>query len=208
MVGGDWYDVVQVSPTAVVLCVGDVVGHDTNAAVGMGQLRNLIRAFVAEATDGGGSPDLPAILGRIDRIIYDDPSAWATCVIALLDTARQTIRWVNAGHPPMVLVRDGVMIVPEAAPGTMLGVTRVAERTVSEMQLFDGDRLLLFTDGLIERRGEPFDRSLVRLSDALWAHRDRPLDQICAAITDTLLEGFDQADDIAILVAEIGATEP
>ncbi|MCU1392793.1 MAG: sensor protein [Ilumatobacteraceae bacterium] len=205
-VGGDWYDVLALGGGRVALCVGDVVGHDTAAAVGMSRLRYLIHAFATEsAADAAAASDPAAILDRVDRLIYDDQTAWATCVLAILDTSTNELVWSNAGHPPMLLARDGVVRQLEATGGAMLGVKRNGDRRSNRAQLFDGDRLLFFTDGLFERRGESVDVGLGRLGDAFRAYRNQPLERMCREITLAMLRGVEQTDDVAILAAEISA---
>jgi PAS domain S-box-containing protein len=204
-VGGDWFDVIRLAPTLAVLCVGDVVGHDTAAAVGMSRLRHVIHAFALEsaASSADGRPDPAEILGRVDRIVLDQPSAWATAIIAVLDTESLEMTWSNAGHPPMLVGRDGTVWALEDARGTMLGASLAAHRTTAHAQLFVGDRLLMYTDGLFERRTESIDVGLERLADAMRDYRNQPLERMCDEIIRTMLADVDQADDIAILAADI-----
>ena len=186
-VGGDWYDVFRLSKPRSSLVIGDVVGHDTPAAISMSRLRHLINAFAIEAAqqarDGHVAPD--DIFCRIDRLIHDDASAWATCVVAIVDTTTAEMRWSSAGHPPPLLLRDGTVrqLDSTSAPGAMLGVTRNARRTTSSMTLFDGDRVMLYTDGLFERRRESLEVGLTRLVDTVRASAGRPLDRFCDEVT-------------------------
>jgi serine phosphatase RsbU (regulator of sigma subunit) len=203
-VGGDWYDVIALSPTRVLLSVGDVVGHDTLAAVGMGRLRYLIQAFASEAAadDVSDAPEPNDILSRIDRLVFVEPSAWATCVLAVLDTDPGRLRWSIAGHPPPLLVRDGTVRQLVNGGGAMLGVLRDGMRHVSTVNMFSGDRLLLYTDGLVERRGETLDRGIGRLVDAARTYAHQPLDRFCNEITASMFSRADQTDDMALLAAD------
>ena len=205
-VGGDWYDVFPVSPTRFVISVGDVVGHDMAAAVGMSRLRYLIHAFAIESA--GLSPDHrcdPAeILRRVDLLIRDDSSVWATCVIGVLDTEERSFEWSNAGHAPILLSRDGSVRPIEGVSGTMLGVGRDTVRTVNTTTLFAGDRLLLCTDGLFERRHESIDTGLSRLADNFRKYRNQPIEQMTTSLIEAMLTDWKQNDDIAVIAAEIG----
>jgi PAS domain S-box-containing protein len=202
-VGGDWYDVLRLSPSVVALCIGDVVGHDIAAAAGMGRLRNLIHAFAVEAVKTGGAPDPGPILDRVNGIVDDDPSAWATCVLAVIDLTTGEMVWSTAGHPPPLLCRDGDVRVVDDITGSMIGVPSRRPRETGRMKLFAGDRLLFFTDGLFERRDEPIDIGLARVTEALHMYRNQPLGRMCTEITSRMLGDERQSDDIALLAAEI-----
>ncbi|MCU1398772.1 MAG: regulatory protein [Acidimicrobiales bacterium] len=204
-VGGDWYDVLQLSPSRAMICVGDVVGHDTDAAVAMSRLRYLIHAFATEsaATSTDGIPDPAEILERVDRLVYDDLTAWGTCVLAVLDTAEGELRWTNAGHPPVLLCRDGTVRALVGGDGAMLGVSKTAQRHVATTKVFAGDRLLMYTDGLVERRGESLDVGLARLTETMHDYRNQPLERMCTELIAAMLLGTRQTDDIALLAAEL-----
>jgi PAS domain S-box-containing protein len=209
-VGGDWYDVFRLSETQVVLAVGDVVGHDTHAAISMSRLRYLINAFAVEASHSGGELgrhiDPHEIFARIDRLVHDDSSAWATCVIAVLDTASGELRWSTAGHPTPLLVRDGAVRSMADGHGPMLGVVRDAPRHTDTMTLYEGDRVLLYTDGLFERRRESIEIGLTRLADTVRAFSARPLHEFCDEVTGAMFAGAPQTDDMAILAVDFRPT--
>ncbi len=196
-VGGDWYDAF---PTAAGLAVaiGDVAGHDLAAAARMADLRNLLRAH---AVDGELSPD--ALLQRL---------ASTAAVLGLEGTATVTVgrlqqqadgwllRWCNAGHPPPLVLSDGTARWLEPAPDLMLGVDVGARRTTHELLLRRGDTLVLFTDGLVERRGSALGARLEELRAAVEAHAGMP-----DALAEHLLTAFAEAtaDDVALLVLRV-----
>ena len=207
-VGGDWYDVLQLSPSRAMICVGDVVGHDTDAAVAMSRLRYLIHAFATEsaAMSSDGVPDPAEILERVDRLVYNDMTAWGTCVLALLDTEAGELRWTNAGHPPVLLCRDDSVRALAGAEGAMLGASKTPLRHVATTKLFAGDRLLMYTDGLVERRDEALDVGLARLAESMRDYRNQPLERMCSEVITAMLRDTRQSDDIALLAAELSPT--
>ena len=157
-VGGDWYDAFWLPRSdRLALVVGDVVGHDVQAAAMMGQLRAGLRAYALE----GHSP--AAVLGRLSDLLTatQDTVAlqFATVIFILLDTATQTITYSNAGHPPPLVVgADGAVRLLDA--GTSAFVGAASPRVDCTESLCAGDALLLYTDGLIEQRGRPLDEGL------------------------------------------------
>lgn len=202
-VGGDWFDVLSASPEHVMLCIGDVIGHDTAAAVGMSRLRHIISAFARESAHArGGCPDPAEILDRVDRQVHDDATAWATCILAVLDTRTFELNWSTAGHLPMLLARDGQIQQLDGA-GIMLGVVHDTRRDIVSTQLYPGDRLLMYTDGLVERRGEHLDTSISRLTARLRDLDQQPLDRTADEILRTMFVDTKQTDDAALLAIEI-----
>ncbi|MFF8946180.1 SpoIIE family protein phosphatase [Streptomyces sp. NPDC014864] len=171
LVGGDWYDAVVLPSQKVLLCVGDVSGHGIEAATSMVVLRNALRGL---AVTGAGPGQLLSWLNLVTRHLTGAVTATAVC--ALYDPERRSLRWARAGHLPPVLVRE-----TEAAPlpmvkGMLLGALSDAVFEEGEMRLAPEDTLLMYTDGLIERR----DRSVVEsLTHLLTTARAAPktLDQ-------------------------------
>ncbi len=203
-VGGDWYDAFPQPDGSTVLVIGDVVGHDVQAAACMAQLRGLLRGI---AFDSGESP--ARVLSRLDAAIEGlGLGAMATVLVARLertgDAAR--LRWSSAGHlPPLVAGPDGTAraLTIERA-GLLLGVDAGAARTDAEELLADGSTLLLYTDGLVERREEGFDGGLDRLAVALTDLRTRPVEEVCDEVLARLVpEGAE--DDIALLAVRLRA---
>ncbi|MGY1590423.1 PP2C family protein-serine/threonine phosphatase [Geodermatophilus sp. SYSU D00708] len=201
-VGGDWYDAFLQPDGATTLVIGDVVGHDSDAAAAMGQLRGLLRAL---AYDNEEPPS--ATLTRAERAARGlAVSSMATVVLARVErrpdvpvAGTRVLRWSNAGHPPpLVLAPDGTTTLLETRPDLMLGVDPEAPRTDHTVELDDGQTLLLFTDGLVERRDTDLDEGLNALRVALRDLGEVPLEELC----DTLLARMvpvDGADDVALV---------
>ncbi len=152
-VGGDLYDVLEVSPDHVVLVIGDVVGHDVEAAAVMGQLRSVVRAYAHDDTAPG------AVLDRVDQHVSGVRMARAASLVLVAMTRVDDgwrFAWSRAGHLPAVLVRDGrAEALPVDAAGPLIGFAPAAGgggRASSERAVRPGDLLALFTDGLVERR--------------------------------------------------------
>ncbi|AUG80417.1 histidine kinase [Kitasatospora sp. MMS16-BH015] len=200
-VGGDWFDVIGLPGFRTALVVGDVVGHGISAAVAMGRLRTTIRNFSAL--------DLPPeeVLGRLDELVaqLDEEVAGleiagSTCVYAVYDPVSGSCVLAGAGHlRPALISPDGTVTYPELPVSPPLGVGGHPFET-TELHLPTGSRLVLFTDGLVETRDTDIDVGLTRLRGALAAHADRTPEEICEAVTRTVLVGH-PADDVALLVA-------
>jgi PAS domain S-box-containing protein len=201
-VGGDWYDAFLQPDGATVLVIGDVVGHDSDAAAAMGQLRGLLRALAYDNDE-----DLPATLTRMEHAAQGlAVSTMATVVLARVErspdvpvTGTRVLRWTNAGHPPPVLLlADGTTTVLETRPDLVLGVDPDAARHGHETDLPDGSTLLLFTDGLIERSGSDLDQGVAALRAALTDLSGRPLDELCDSLLARLVPEHG-ADDVALI---------
>ncbi|MGW0080091.1 PP2C family protein-serine/threonine phosphatase [Streptomyces sp. NPDC003393] len=196
--GGDWYDAVPLPDGAVLVVVGDVTGHDVEAAPVMGQIRSMLRAL---AFDRGGSPSL--VVDRLDHALTmsPDPTA-ATLVMARIARepgAGYTMRWTNAGHPPPLLITsDGTArwLAPEPH-GIPVGVDPGLHRPDHTHALPPASTLLLFTDGLVERRGQDIGTGLRQLADRAAALATAPL----AALCDHLISREDTYDDDVALLA-------
>jgi PAS domain S-box-containing protein len=201
-VGGDWYDAFLQPDGATTLVIGDVVGHDSDAAAAMGQLRGLLRAL---AYDNDEAP--AATLTRTDNAARGlAVASLATAILARVErhpdvpvAGRRVLRWSNAGHPPPILVApDGSSRVLETRPDLMLGVDADTPRRDHTAELDDHHTLLLFTDGLLERRGTDLDRGMAALRAALRDLGDRPVDELCDTLLARLVpEGAD--DDVALV---------
>ncbi|MEU6812824.1 SpoIIE family protein phosphatase [Streptomyces sp. NPDC046831] len=196
LVGGDWYDAVVLPSGLVLLCVGDVAGHGIEAATSMVVLRNALRGL---AVTGAGPGQLLSWLNIVAHHLTGAVTATAVC--ALYDPERHTLRWARAGHLPPVLVRDA-----EAAPlplvrGLLLGAVPEAVYEEDEVQLAAQDTLLMYTDGLIERRDRSVEESLTHLLTTASA-APRTLDQQL----DRLLtySKSDTDDDTCIVGIRVG----
>ena len=157
-VGGDWYDAFVLDDGGVGLVIGDVAGHDIAAASSMAQLRNALRAYALE----GASPAV--VLTRLNHLLCrsDDP-LFATVIFGVLSPDRTRFRWANAGHPPMAIVhRDGTTVLTRPR-GLVLGVRSDLDYPEGDVAVSPHDLLVLYTDGLIERRGENLETGIDRL---------------------------------------------
>lgn len=196
MVGGDWYETVRLSFGRTLLVIGDVMGHGVEAAVDMSNYRSMLRYVAAS--------DLPPhrILAQLDALISaDDTARPATCMLALVDPARDRWTFSSAGHlPPALLSAAGDIELIDVPTGPPLG-TGFGGYEHTTVRLRPDQVLLLYTDGLVERRGEDIDESLARLAGLrLPATGDlsRLLDAVLHGLTPQAAE-----DDIALLAARV-----
>ncbi|MFI1755173.1 SpoIIE family protein phosphatase [Streptomyces sp. NPDC020571] len=197
-VGGDWFDVIELAGGRTALVVGDVMGSGIAAAASMGRLRTATNTLAALELD-------PAqLLGHLERTTAGLDQAIATCLYAVHDPHRRRCLIANAGHLPPVRLRAGrppeLLDLPTGVP---LGVGGVAFAT-TEVGLEPGDRLVFYTDGLVETRRHPLDERLDALL-ALLEGPDRPLEEVCDLLLRTLHEP-ENSDDVALLIAR--ATPP
>ncbi|MFF5252829.1 SpoIIE family protein phosphatase [Streptomyces leeuwenhoekii] len=210
-VGGDWFDVLPLSGARVALVVGDVVGHGLHAAATMGRLRTAVHNFSALDLP----PDelltlLDELVGRIDQdeaaVDGSAPVTGATCLYAVYDPVSRTCVTARAGHPPPVLVRpDGTVAFPDVPAGPPLGLGGFPFET-AHLELEEGSRLVLYTDGLVEDREHDIDEGLERLRGALASSGPTP-EETCRAVLDARLPAR-PGDDIALLVARTRALGP
>ncbi|MFG2683703.1 SpoIIE family protein phosphatase [Streptomyces sp. NPDC048392] len=197
-VGGDWFDVIELAGGKTALVVGDVMGSGIAAAASMGRLRTATNTLAALELD-------PALLlEHLDRTTAGLDQAIATCLYAVHDPHRRRCLIANAGHLPPVRLRTGqppeLLDLPTGVP---LGVGGVAFSTTA-VGLEPGDRLVFYTDGLVETRRHPLDERLNALL-ALLDGPDRPLEEVCDLLLRTLHEP-ENSDDVALLIAR--ATPP
>ncbi|WP_269856934.1 SpoIIE family protein phosphatase [Streptomyces sp. RPT161] len=195
-VGGDWFDVVPLSCGRVALVVGDVMGHGIRAAATMGQLRTVARTLATLEMQ----PD--QVLTRLDETASGvGDGQFATCVCAVYDPVDRSCTLACAGHLPPVVVAPGGGSRPVDLPaGVPLGVGGVDFESV-EITMPEGGILSLYTDGLIERRGQDIDEGLELLCRTL-ADRGRDLEESCDAVLTALVpEGSE--DDIAVIMARV-----
>ena len=194
-VGGDWYDAFVQPDGDLIAAIGDVAGHDIEAAATMGQLRNLVRGNAYARSD-----PVDELMRRLDATISGlrIPTA-ATAVLARLRPAPGgvAVTWCNAGHPaPLLVTADGTARLLESRREPLLGLTRPVPRTGAQVLLAPGDTLLLYTDGLVERRDQPIDEGMAQLCERVTAAGARPAADLC-----DLLLGSEQRreDDVALL---------
>ena len=196
-VGGDWYDVFRGGGDRLCFLVGDVVGRGLGAASAMGQLRSAVRAV---AGDGTGPA---ALLSRLDHFVDQVEAArMATLVYAELDLDDGTVRYACAGHPPpLLLPADGPARLLWDGRSTPLGTfERPQARGQAEVRLAPGDRLLLCTDGLFERRDRGLDEGLDLLLRTGAAVADLPLADAVGRLTGSLLRDEVVRDDVCVLL--------
>lgn len=197
---GDWYDLVDLSGGRTAVAVGDVVGHGLRAAAAMGQLRSALTASVRIAD--GPAHALEA-LGLHARSV---PGAeFATAAVVVIDPVRHTIRYSSAGHPPPALLwPDGrVSFLDETTDPPLGGNLESVQRSESEIRCPDAATLVLYTDGLIERRREDIDVGLARLADALSRHRDLGPEELADAVLVDLVPPDGATDDTALVVLRL-----
>ncbi|GAA4598894.1 hypothetical protein GCM10023107_46510 [Actinoplanes octamycinicus] len=202
-VGGDWFDAFPITRDKLAVVVGDVVGRGLEAASTMGQLRSAIRAL---ATQESGPARL---LEGLDRFCQRVESArMATVVYAEIDLDACTMVYACAGHLPPLLHQPAgsaeFLLQARSAPiGSRAGDVR---RTEHRVRLSPGSRLLLYTDGLVERRDRPIDRGFEVLNRAFSRLRGAPLKGLAAGLADTMV-GREHADDVCLLCLTLGAEE-
>ncbi|WP_380159639.1 SpoIIE family protein phosphatase [Kineococcus sp. R86509] len=208
-VGGDWYDAFLQPGGATVLVIGDVVGHDVQAAAAMSQVRTIMRAF------GALGDDSPAeILAKTDRVMANlQVSTTATAIAArveqtLDERARGVtrLRWTNAGHPPAMVIHADASVQPLVGLSTdlLLGVVPDVERDESEVVLDRGATVLLYTDGLVERRDQSLQVGLERLQATLeeLAAQDLSLDDLLDHLLKQMVPAHPE-DDVALIAVRL-----
>ncbi|MFI9354090.1 SpoIIE family protein phosphatase [Streptomyces lydicus] len=203
-VGGDWFDVIELSGTRVGLVVGDVVGHGLEAAATMGRLRTTVRALAQLDL----SPD--ELLSRLDDLVGqtaedrpgagpDDVATGVTCLYAVYDPVSRRCTMARAGHlPPAVVDPAGGLSFPELPAGPPLGLGGLPFESL-EIELPVGSLIALFTDGLVEARDRDVERGLRTLGRVLTDH-GRPLEELCDRALAELLPDGPGADDSALLL--------
>jgi sigma-B regulation protein RsbU (phosphoserine phosphatase) len=193
VLGGDWYDVFTLPSGEPCFVIGDVAGSGLQAAVVMGRMRSALRAYALETRD-------PAeVLGKLDRKMqHFEPDAMATVLYAVADPSLNQVHISLAGHFPPVIARPGrPSELADVAAGLMIGVDPSVQRQVTSVEVPPGTLLCFYTDGLIERPGEPIDDGLCRLCRAVAAE---PPDVACASVMGVMVGRAPVRDDIAMLM--------
>ncbi|MCW2621009.1 MAG: Sensor phosphatase [Frankiales bacterium] len=209
-VGGDWYDALLTESGITSLVIGDVTGHNLEAVAEMGQLRSMLRG-IAYAVEQPPA----AVLSTLDRALRQLGAVnLATAVLAQVHQdpvdeaagSRRRLRWSNAGHPPPLLVsRDGQVTLLAAEPDLLLGLDADTPRGTHEVVLYPGDTVLLYTDGLIERRGASLDDGFAWLTGAAEGLAGGDLEEACDGLLATVAPGVE--DDIALLALRVRAPD-
>ena len=200
-IGGDWYDAFQ-ADGALLAVIGDVVGHDVDAAAAMGQIRSILRGVAYDRAD---TPD--RVLARVDSVLTGlQVGTLATALVARVEQSPaqrraglRTLRWSSAGHlPPLLLQPDGTVDVLTTRPERLLGTDAPGPRRDHQATLLPGSTVLLYTDGLVEQGHTCLDDGVAKLTDVLVQLHHLPLDQLCDRLLDKMLPCRGD-DDVALL---------
>jgi serine phosphatase RsbU (regulator of sigma subunit) len=190
-VGGDWYDVIALADGRVGLAIGDVVGKGAEAAAYMGELRSALRAYALEGLGPG------AALTKLGRFVDMQRGQLATLVYAIVDPGNSRVRIARAGHPyPLLVHPERGATYLTSAGGSPLGVGDV-HFTEQDSTLEAGSTLLLYTDGLLERRGSRTDPESALAETAHASHRD--VETLCDNVIRRFVREQPSKDDVALL---------
>ena len=201
--GGDWYDVIELPGGSVALVIGDVAGHGTEAASVMGQVRMAVRAFSLE----GHAPAV--VVGRVHQLLRSlyEGEQMVTMLYLALDPLTWEATIVNAGHPPPLLIDPpGLRRTWRPRRGSPSGSTGTFPYEESIALLRPGATLVLYTDGLVDRRDVAVDEGLERLREVASDPGDGDLDDVCGILIERLVPA-DASDDVAILAARLEPVE-
>jgi len=191
--GGDWYDAFLLPSGTLCAVIGDVAGTGLNAAVIMGRMRSVVRAYSMETED-------PAdVLGRLDaKMRHFEPDAMATVLCAMISPSLAEARISSAGHPPSLLASPGEPArLADVPPDVLIGAASRKPRRAATVSLPPGALLCLYTDGLVERRGRPIDEGITRLRGALRAVDP---ESACMAVMGAMSEHTPHTDDVALFM--------
>jgi serine phosphatase RsbU (regulator of sigma subunit) len=201
-VGGDWFSAIELPGSEALFVVGDVAGHGIDAVATMAQLRFTAKGMVITGSS------LTGALARLNRLLLHsrDSHGTATMVLARYLPEGRRLLWAQAGHPPPLLLRDGEARFLDRPRGVLLGASATPVFEEGECALQPGDRVLMFTDGLVERPEEPIDRGLERLARVVEAHGDHP-DSALEPVLAAMLEE-ERRDDVCVLDIRVPAEDP
>ena len=193
-IGGDWYDVFALDDNRVALVIADVAGHGHRAAVFMVQVRNIFRAIAAEHNEPS---DVLIRANNVTTRLNELDGPFVTCCYAVLDIRAHTLRWAQAGHfSPLVVLTDGSAMYLEERSGAPLALFEGQAYESSSIDVSPGDRVLMFTDGLVERRREHLDVGLARLADLAASHAELAPDEFVRTLAASVTQRF---DDLALV---------
>jgi serine phosphatase RsbU (regulator of sigma subunit)/anti-sigma regulatory factor (Ser/Thr protein kinase) len=197
-VGGDWYDVLELPGDSVGLAMGDVVSHGIRAASTMGQIRSAIRAYALDRESPG------AILTKLNTVVRGlDQRETATAVYFALDLAERTCCFASGGHPPpLVIDPAGSASFLEEGRSVPLGVYAGTSYREAVARLEPGSTIVLYTDGLVERRGSSLGQGLERLVSTASGHPAEP-ETLCDRLVAALVGNKPPPDDVALLAAHV-----
>lgn len=202
-VGGDWYDAFALPDGLIALAVGDVVGHGLEAAASMGRLRTALTA-IAPQTSGPAE-----LLVRLHEFAKGpNGPGFATACYATLDPATGLLRHASAGHPPILVVHpDGRPTWLEDGRSAPLCAIDVAQRPQGSIVLEPGATVVMYSDGLIERRHEHLGEGLARLEEVAAREAGRPLEEFCDRLLDGAMAGSAHEDDVVLLCLRLTPAE-
>ncbi len=193
--GGDWYDAITLEGGRLCLVVGDVSGHGVGAVAEMTQVRTVVHTLVA-----GGMP-LPEILVRTSAVMQRDGRGYATVLVAVIDPSAGSLSYVTAGHPPPLVRRPGGTVdTLTGGRHSVLGID-LAPKPPGYVPFPVGSILVLYTDGLIERRGTVIDESITDLANELRQAGAGSADTLADHLLDRRPTPGSLRDDVALVVA-------
>jgi serine phosphatase RsbU (regulator of sigma subunit) len=195
-IGGDWYDAFLLPDGRVMLVVGDVSGHGLSSARLMAKLRHATRAYACIGDD------LSDLVARLDGFLiqFRDDIQIATLLLARLEPDTGKLEFVSAGHPPPLVIGGDESEFLDVPPGPPLGAPSQPESfTPVRATLEQGDSILFFTDGLVERRSEGVDARLACLRDAMSAAAVDDADALCELAIRVCLADLRREDDVCVL---------
>ncbi|MEU6776944.1 SpoIIE family protein phosphatase [Streptomyces sp. NPDC046759] len=192
-VGGDWFSAIEMPDDDALFVVGDVAGHGIDAVATMAQLRFIAKGMVTTGSS------LTTALTRLNYLVLHsrDSQTTATMVLGRYNPDRRIFAWAQAGHLPPLLVRRGEVRFLDRPGGMLLGASAAPVYESAELRLEPGDRLLLYTDGLVERPGEGLDAGLGRLAEAVRSHDSSHSGSLDALLATMLAD--ERRDDVCVL---------
>ncbi|MFE5804893.1 SpoIIE family protein phosphatase [Streptomyces sp. NPDC056491] len=194
-IGGDFYDLIRIDDTTVAAAIGDVQGHNVNAAALMGQVRTAVHA-------GAGAPP-EQVLSRTNRLLTDlEQGLFTSCLYIHIDLAGRTARLASAGHPPPLLRHPGGTAgMLDLPAGLLLGIDPEASYTAVEIPFGPGDLLALYTDGLVEAPGRDIEEAIGAVAALVTdAPGSRPLAELADELIEHAHRDAPRTDDIALLL--------
>jgi serine phosphatase RsbU (regulator of sigma subunit)/integral membrane sensor domain MASE1/anti-sigma regulatory factor (Ser/Thr protein kinase) len=193
-VGGDWYDVIQLRGGLIGLAIGDVAGHGLQAAAAMGQLRMAVRAYAVQ------DPSPVAVRNGLHDLVSGLPMAdMVTLLYLVYDPDTGTVRFTNAGHPPALVIGNGDTRYLDGGLAPPLGVLGGWDYAEAVQDLSPGVTLLLYTDGLVERRTQSMQDGLDRLLSEASGNESADVDALCDYLLSALAGNDNVVDDIALV---------
>ncbi|WP_326570154.1 SpoIIE family protein phosphatase [Actinacidiphila glaucinigra] len=200
-IGGDFYDLIRCGPHCAAITIGDVQGHNVQAAALMGQVRTAVHAHATSHLTPG------TVLARTNRLVTDlNPGLFTSCLYGHLDLARHNARLATAGHhPPLIRYPDGHTESLHLPPGLLLGITPDSDYPTTAIPLQLGTVLALYTDGLVEAPGIDTDRTTADLARHLTQADDDSADHLADTLLHHALQTVPGTDDIALLVVRVNS---